>query len=81
MDNPSLRAEPRYQQAPVLPSTGEPSILEWLEKSGRLISRDDDVDLEKILGDEEEISALMGTDDSRYEDEDDDFDDDDDLDD
>ena len=74
-NNPSLRIEPRYQQAPVLPSTGEPSILEWLEKSGRLLPREDAVAPEKAQSEEEEISALMGGEDSRY---DDDFDEDED---
>ncbi|NJM56207.1 MAG: DUF3134 family protein [Synechococcales cyanobacterium RU_4_20] len=74
-NNPSLRIEPRYQQAPVLPSAGEPSILEWLEKSGRLLAREDLGEPDKRLVDEEEeISALMGVDDGKY---DDDFDDDD----
>lgn len=72
-NNPSLRVEPRYQQAPVLPSAGEPSILEWLEKSGRLLPREDAVEPDKPGSDEEEISALMGGDD-KYED---DFDDED----
>ena len=70
-NNPSLRVEPRYQQAPVLPSTGEPSILEWLERSGRLLAREEDAVSEKSPAEEEEISALMGGEDSRY---DDDFD-------
>lgn len=75
IENPSLRAEPRYQQAPVLPSSGELSILEWLEKSGRLISRDSD---DKVLdAEEEEIAALMGGEDSKFEEDDDDFDEDD----
>jgi hypothetical protein len=77
LENPSLRAEPRYQQAPVLPSTGEPTLLEWLENSGRLIAREFD-DKKLLDADEEEIAALMGVDDSKFdEDDDDDFDDDD----
>ncbi|NJN29048.1 MAG: DUF3134 family protein [Synechococcales cyanobacterium RM1_1_8] len=77
MENPSLRSEPRYQQAPVLPSAGEPSILEWLEKSGRLIARESD-DSKLLDAEEEEIAALMGVDDGKFDEEDDDgFDDDD----
>lgn len=74
MENPSLTSEPRYQQAPVLPSSGEPSILEWLENSGRLIARDSD---DKALdAEEEEIAALMGGEDNKFDDDDDDFDED-----
>lgn len=77
MENPSLRGEPRYQQAPLLPSAGEPSILDWLEKSGRLIARESD-DTKKLDAEEEEIAALMGGDDAKFEEEeDDDFDDED----
>ncbi len=77
MENPSLRGEPRYQQAPLLPSAGEPSILEWLEKSGRLIAREGE-DTKKLDAEEEEIAALMGGDDAKFEEEeDDDFDDED----
>lgn len=76
MENPSLIGEPRYQQAPLLPSAGEPSILEWLEKSGRLIARESD-DTKKLDAEEEEIAALMGVDDAKFEDDDDDFDDED----
>jgi hypothetical protein len=53
-NNPALRIEPRYQQAPVLPSAGEPSILEWLEKSGRLLAREDASEPDKRQADEEE---------------------------
>ncbi len=77
MENPSLRAEPRYQQAPLLPSAGEPSILDWLEKSGRLIARESD-ETKQLDAEEEEIAALMGGEDNKFEEEEDeDFDDDD----
>jgi hypothetical protein len=71
--NPSLREEPRNQRAAVIPSKQESSILDWLESSGRLLSRESgDVD---YLDDEaEELNDLMGTEDSAADD-DDDFDD------
>lgn len=69
--NPSLRQVPRSAKAPILPSSGESSILHWLEDIGRLRSRDT---VENIPdeAENEEISDLMGNDDS--------FDDDDDTD-
>jgi len=69
--NPSLRQVPRSAKAPILPSSGEVSILTWLESMGRLRTREP----VETLPDEpesEEISDLMGGDDS--------FDDDDDSD-
>lgn len=38
--NPSLREEPRDQRAAVIPIQQESSILDWLEKSGRLLARE-----------------------------------------
>lgn len=70
--NPSLHEYRRDQAAPVLPPSTSPSILEWLESSGRLIERDiKETELKEE--DEEEISALMGAD--NYEEEEDDLDD------
>jgi hypothetical protein len=60
--NPSLRQVPRSAKAPILPSSGESSILHWLESIGRLRSRD----VSENIPDEaenEEISDLMGNDD------------------
>lgn len=77
--NPSLRQVPRSAKAPILPSSGESSILVWLEGIGRLRSREPQ---EGFLdeAESEEISDLMGGDDSFEEDDDDsdiDLDDDD----
>ncbi len=70
--NPSLHEYRRDQVAPVLPPSTSPSVLEWLESSGRLIDRDvKETELKEE--DEEEISVLMGSD--NYEDDDDDLDD------
>jgi hypothetical protein len=69
--NPSLRQVPRSAKAPILPSSGESSILAWLEDIGRLRSREP----QESLFDEaenEEISDLMGNDDN-FEEEDSDM--------
>lgn len=70
--NPSLRQVPRSAKAPILPSSGESSILVWLESIGRLRTREP---LENFPdeAESEEISDLMGGDDS-FEDDDDDSD-------
>ena len=73
MNNPSLREEPREQLADVIPIKQETSLLDWLETNNRLLARDSDD--QTFLDDEEEITELMGVDDSGYDD-DDDLDDD-----
>ncbi len=70
--NPSLREEPRNQRATVLVQRQAPSILDWLEQSGRLLARDsNDMD---YGDDEEEINELMAGDDSSFDLDDDDDD-------
>lgn len=71
MQNPSLREEPRNQRAGVIPLQQESSILDWLEKSGRLLARD--VQEKDISNDEEEISEFLSGD-AAYDDDDDDDD-------
>jgi hypothetical protein len=69
--NPSLRQVPRSAKAPILPSSGETSILEWLENIGRLRA----LDPQEMIDEEaenEEISDLMAGEDD-YEDDDDDI--------
>ena len=73
MYNPSLREEPREQLADVIPVQQETSLLDWLEANNRLLARE--VQDDPFLEDEQEISELMGVDDSAYDD-DDDLDDD-----
>ncbi|MEB3273687.1 MAG: DUF3134 domain-containing protein [Prochlorothrix sp.] len=68
--NPALQEYPRYQPAPVLPSTGNASILDWLETSGRLLARET-TDPDYLSEDAEEIEGLM-VDEGNYEDDDDD---------
>lgn len=76
MYNPSLREEPREQLADVIPVQQETSLLDWLEANNRLLARE--VQDDPFLEDEQEISELMGVDDSAYDDDDldDDLDDD-----
>lgn len=71
MYNPSLREEPRDQRANAASSRQEASILDWLESSGRLLSRDPQ-DRELLNEDEEieEINELMVGDEGDYVDED-----------
>jgi Protein of unknown function (DUF3134) len=70
--NPSLRQESRSQRAAVIPNRQESSILDWLENSGRLLAREpQDAD---YADDEEEINALMATDDGAFDLDDDDDD-------
>lgn len=74
MYNPSLREEPREQLADVIPVKQETSLLDWLETNDRLLARESTEDA--FIDDEEEISELMGVDDSSFDDDDDDLDDD-----
>ena len=68
MKNPSLRAQPLSELAPVIPPNTKSSILNWLEGTGRLMDREPTetkVEEEEI----EEINALMGDSDNFDEDE------------
>ncbi len=67
--NPSLTQKPRYEIADVIPLQHETSILDWLERSGRLIDRASDTD-ESLLDSEEEIAELIEND-GKYDDDDD----------
>jgi hypothetical protein len=73
MKNPSLRQEPIYQSAPVLPLDRKTSILDWLEETGRLAARDERDD--RFSQEEEDVAEIMTSEDLGY----DDFDDDDDM--
>jgi len=54
-----LFEQPRSQPAPVIPSKHESSLLDWLESTGRLISRSPQ-EADYHLGEEEpEISGLI----------------------
>lgn len=70
--NPSLRQEPRTQRAAVIPMQQEASILDWLERSGRLLARDNaDYD---YLDEEDEINEIMANDADAFDIDDDDDD-------
>jgi hypothetical protein len=43
--NPSLRQEPRYQAIPIIPSKSTETLLEWLQRTGRLEPREIDSSL------------------------------------
>lgn len=69
--NPSLREEPINQRSAVIPSTQQSSILDWLEGTGRLLSRD--VQERDLLSEDEEIeeiNELMTGEDMDYDDDD-----------
>ncbi|NES81357.1 MAG: DUF3134 domain-containing protein [Moorea sp. SIO2B7] len=69
MYNPSLRQEPRYEPATVIPLKQESSLLDWLEANGRIIPREVQ---EKVndIEDDVEISELMDVDDHDFVDDD-----------
>ena len=68
--NPSLRTIPRDQTADVLPTQKEPSILSWLEGTGRLKPREEIAVLKDETKEEEseEIDDLMGDSDKSFDD-------------
>lgn len=71
MYNPSLQEEPRNQRASSVSTRQQSSILDWLESSGRLLSRDPQV--RELPGEDEEIeeiNELMVGDEGDYLDED-----------
>ncbi len=71
MQNFSLRQEPRYEPASVIPLNKDSSILDWLKETNRLIPREQE-DRDNLLADEVEISDLIEVEDG--------FDDDDEID-
>jgi hypothetical protein len=58
MNNPALKEFPRYEMAPVLPSTSDASILGWLERSERLIAREN-TGPDYTSNTDQEIEGLM----------------------
>lgn len=69
MYNPSVRQEPRYEPAAVIPVKHDSSLLDWLEATNRLIPREQE-ESKTPLEEDEEISELMDVDDG-YDDDDD----------
>lgn len=73
MYNPSLREEPIGQKPAAALAGPQPSMLDWLESSGRLLAREIN-DRELLTSDEEmeEINELIiGEEDNDFEDDDD----------
>ncbi|MGD1940709.1 MAG: DUF3134 family protein [Leptolyngbyaceae cyanobacterium] len=68
--NPSLRTIPRDQTADVLPTQKQPSILAWLEGTGRLKPREEVAVVKDETKEEEseEIDDLMGDSDKSFDD-------------
>ncbi|MDR9401874.1 MAG: DUF3134 domain-containing protein [Halothece sp. Uz-M2-17] len=63
MYNPSLRQEPRYEPATVIPLKQDTSLLDWLDQNNRLMPRESlESENEKYLEEDEEIAQLMGED-------------------
>ena len=71
-NNPALLEIPRNQPAAPIPVQRDASILDWLEGTGRLLSRET-VEAD-FAGDEEEINELMSGDDNSFDIDDDDDD-------
>jgi hypothetical protein len=71
--NPSLRQVPRSAKAPILPASGEASMLTWLEDIGRLRSRDPVDTKVDEEADSEELSDLMNNEDNFDDDDNDDL--------
>lgn len=71
MQNSPLREQPREQQASIIPLKHESSLLDWLQSSGRLISRDQQ-EADFLAAEEDDVSGLIESDDvgDFYEDDD-----------
>lgn len=67
MYNPSLRREPRYEPAAVLPVTREQTLINWLESNNRLIQRDiEEGPINSVSDEDVDIAELMDGDDGLY---------------
>ncbi len=76
--SPSLRQEPRFEPAAVLPITRDTSLIDWLEQTNRLIPREPvEAIITPPLDEDVDISELMDGDDHLYDDVSDDDGDDD----
>ena len=66
--NESLRKEPRYEPAAVIPVTRHTSLLDWLHETNRIIPREKEEAQREPLNDDVDISELMDVDDNSYDD-------------
>ncbi len=69
INNPTLREEPRHRPAGILPKPQTESILDWLERTGRIAAR---VPEASIIFDEDtdELNEIIGEEGGYYDDED-----------
>ena len=70
MKNPALIQEPRYEPAVVIPLKQEASLLDWLKANNRLIARDT-TEPDSVKA-EDDLEALMDSDDDDFVDDSDD---------
>lgn len=69
MYNPSLKQEPRYEPAAVIPVKTDSSLIDWLTETGRLIPRDKQ-EKENTSGEDVDLTDFIDNDDSVYNDDD-----------
>ena len=62
MQNSPLREQPREQRASIIPLKHESSLLDWLQSSGRLITRDQQ-EPDFLAPEEDDVSGLIESDD------------------
>ncbi|MGK7901999.1 MAG: DUF3134 family protein [Hormoscilla sp.] len=67
MNNPSLREAPRGQPAEVMAVNREPSLIEWLEATGRMLPLETNDDTDIIPEDEVDMGGVIDNDSDRYE--------------
>ena len=67
--NPSMREEPRHKPAGILPKPQSETILDWLERTARIVAR---VPEASVIFDEDidELNEIIGEDNGYYDDED-----------
>ena len=71
MKNPALVQEPRYEPAVVIPLKQEASLLDWLKANNRIIARETIEEIDTIKA-EDDLEALMDSEDDDFVDDDDD---------
>lgn len=67
MNNPSLREEPRWKPADVIPANRDSSLIDWLEATGRMLALEKNDDTEYIPEDEVDMGEMMDSNSDRYE--------------
>jgi hypothetical protein len=74
VDNRALMQEARYEPAAVIPLKRDSSLLDWLERQGRLLPRDKQEETLSVSDvEEDDISGLIEDEDRDYDDIEDDF--------